>query len=181
MNTLRLLVFLAVASSVGAAERPASPVVSSYYEKPYDISTSVRTNGCRLELRRYPETYTKNKPSLQGFWVQDVFIGKSLILRVRHSAAEKEQSLVVEQNSGYGVVQVDRDLDTKYETIIVASLKDQRLTDVLLVTADGWLRHSSSDEFDSWLRRSETNKRAEEQADKAVKKALEDGSKELKK
>ena len=170
MRTLHTFFFLVIAvSSLYAGDITPSAVISSFYEKPYDIATSVRTNGCKLELRRYPETYTKNKPKLQGFWVQDVFVGKNLILRIQHSAVDKEQFLAIERGSDYGVLQIDRDLDGKYETLIVSSLKGQRLKDVLLVTTAGWLRHATTEEYHAWLHRGEINKRAIETTDEAIK------------
>jgi len=181
MRTLCALVSLIVTTSVFAADKPAAPLVSTFYEKPYDITASVRTNGCKLELRRYPEAYTKTKPRLQGFWVQDVFVGEKLILEIRHSAADNEQSLAIERDKDYGVLQFDRDLDGKYETVIVASLRDQGLKDVLFVTADGSLRHSTPVEFQAWQSRSRENKQAIDAADKAIRKAMEKANEDLKK
>jgi hypothetical protein len=170
MRTLITFLILVAGAQAGcSADVPSAPVVSSSYEKPYDVVTSVRKNGCKLELRRYPEAYTKNKPALEGFWVQDVLVGDMLILRTQHSALEKERSLVIERASEYGVLQIDRDLDGRYEVLVVSSLKDERLKDVLFVTADGWLRHSSMEEYDIWLRREGGNKRAVEKADEVMK------------
>ena len=178
MHPLRTLVLLVItASALLAAERPGAAVVAKTREGSFDLITSVRTNGCRLELRRY----AKSKPYLQGYWIDDVYVGDKQLVRIHHSATEKEQSLAIEQNTGYGILQIDRDLDGKYEMLIVVSVKDQRLIDVLFVTDDGWLRHSTPEEFEARLRIAEGNRRATEEVDKTITDALKKAKEDLKK
>jgi len=130
-----------------------------------------------LELRRI----TKGEPYFQGYWVQDVHVGDQLLFRVEHSVAEKEQALLIEPQSAYGILQIDRDLDGKHDLFVVLSVKDQRLTDVLFVTDDGWLRHSTPEEIQARQRIAETNRQAMEELNTtirdATKKALEDYNK----
>jgi hypothetical protein len=118
---------------------------------------------------------------MRGYWMQYVYVGDKHLLEIQHSATEKEQSLVIEHDTGYGVVQIDRDLDGKYEMLIVASLKDQSLIDVLFVTGDGWLRHSTPEEFEERLRIGEKNRKGLKELDKTIREAGEKAMKDLKK
>lgn len=179
MNAFRFLVplLLTLATSF-AADSPPSAVVSNRQEGSFLVTASVRTNGCKLELWRY----TKDKPHLQGYWIQHVYVGEKHLIQVQqHSATEKEQSLVIEHDKDCGVLQIDRNLDGKYEMLVVASLKDRSLVDVLFVTEDGWLRHSTPEEFQERQRVGELNKKALEELDQTIRgaaqKALDDLSK----
>jgi hypothetical protein len=171
-----------IAISISLADKavensPQPAVVAKSQEGSFELTTSSRTNRCRLELR----CYTKKQPYLQGFWVQGVFIGDKHLISIQHSATEKEQSMAIEQGTGYGVLQIDRSLDGKYEMLIVVSLKDQHLVDVLYVTDDGWLRHSTPEEFQARQHIAEGNRQAIEKADKVITDALKKANEELRK
>src|SRR5262245_17929531 len=116
---ITFLPFIAAAAVSFAADVPPSATVTKSQEGGFELTKSVRTNGCTLELRRY----TKSKPYLQGYWVQGVFVGNKQVVGIQHSATEKEQFLTIEQGTGYGVLQLDRDLDGKYEILLVVSVK----------------------------------------------------------
>ena len=163
-TTLTSFLFVAAAVVSFAADVPRAATVTKSQDGSFELTKSVRTNGCTLELRRY----TKSKPYLQGYWVQGVFVGDKHVVKIQHSATEKEQSLAIEQGTGYGILQLDRDLDGKYEILLVVSLKDQGLKDVLYVTQDGSLRHATQEEFQARLRIAEGNREAIQKVDKII-------------
>jgi hypothetical protein len=165
---LTFLLFVGAAIVSLAADIPPSATVTKSQDGALELIKSIRTNGCTLELRRY----TKSKPYLQGYWVQGVFIGDARVVQIQHSATEKEQSLAIAPATGWGVLQLDRDLDGKYEMLLVVSVEDESLKDVLYVTADGWLRHATPEEFQARLRVAERNRDAIQKVDKIIRDGL---------
>src|SRR4026207_23727 len=110
MRILRLLIVLTLSLPAAfAVDSSLSAVVSNRTDRGYAVTASVRTNGCTLELWQY----TGAKAHLQGYWIQHVYVGDKHLFQIQHSATEKEQSLAIEHNTGYGVLQIDRDLDGK--------------------------------------------------------------------
>lgn len=177
MHTLLSLSFLIFTMSVSfGADLPPVAVVTNSQQRSSEVTASVRTNGCNMELWRY----NKNRPDLQGYWIQHVYAGKKHLLKIEHSATEKERSLHLEQGSGYGFMQIDRDLDGKYEMLVIVSHSDGKLTDVLFMTADGWLRHSTPEEFEARKRIYEANLQAMSDVFKAVEKGLKEAPEESK-
>jgi len=174
---ITLLLFVAVALVSFGSQVPAPATVTKSQQGSYEVTKSVRTNGCTLVLRRY----TKSKPYLQGRWTQLVYVGDKGVMRIQHSAVEKEQLLGIEPGTGYGVLLLDRNLDGKYEMFVVVSLKDQSLKDVLYTTDDGWLRHATPEEFQERLRLAEKNRHAMEELDKTISDALKKANQELNK
>jgi len=175
-----ILLFFPITASF-AADTPASAVVTKSQITSHEVTKSVRTNGCRLELWRY----NKSNPYFQGHWIQHVYAGDQHLLQIEHSLSEKEQYLAIDQNTGYGVVQIDRHLDGKYDLIIVISLKDQVLEDVLIVTDDGWLRHGTPEEFQTRQHIFEGNRQAVQKLNKdlnnAAEKVMKDSNEDLNK
>lgn len=178
MHTIRTIILLLLTVSGSfAVDAPNLAIVTNSQQRGFEVTTSVRTNGCRLELWRY----VKKQPDMNGYWVQNLYVGDKRLLQIQHSLSYKEQSLVVEQNTDYGVLQLDRDLDGKYEMLIVMSLKDQSLIDVFVTTDDGWLRHSTPEELQARQHIAEGNQHALEEFDKTLKdtakKFIEDSKK----
>lgn len=89
--------------------------------------------------------------------------------------------MAIDQGVGYGVLQIDRNLDGKYEMLIVVSLKDQQIVDVLFVTDDGSLRHGTPEEFQARQRIAEGNRRALEKVDKIITDGIKKADGELRK
>lgn len=178
MYALHTLLFIVVASStLLAADSPPPAVITKAERGNYELTTSTRTNGCRLELSRY----IKTQANMQGYWLQNVFVGKKHLATIQHFATQNERSLVFDQDTGFGILQLDRDLDGKYEMLIVTSIKDQGLVDVLFVTDDGSLRHSTSEEFDARLHIAQGNRRAIEKLNQIISDGANEANKELKK
>ena len=159
-----------VCSRCFAGDIASSAVVTNFEKGVHAITVSVRTNGCTLELYRHTN---KGNPYFAGHWTQHVYAGGRHLLEIQHSAAEKEQSLAIDDNTGYRVLQIDRNLDAKYEMLTVISLKDQSLTDVLFVTDEGYLRHSTSEEFQARRRIFEENHRAVEELWRTIQDAAQ--------
>ena len=145
--------------------------MTNWQKGTHGITASIRTNGCTLELHQI--TNSRN-PELKGYWIQHVYAGGKHILQIEHSALHKEQSLAIDPGRGYGVGQVDRNLDGKYDMLVVVSGTNQALTDVLFVTDGGWLRHSTPEEFQARQRIGERNRQDMQDVQKALQKAAED-------
>lgn len=175
-TTLSLVFFTLTISALFSADLPSVAVVTNSQQRSFEVKASVRTNGCLMELWRY----NKSRADLQGYWIQHVYAGKKHLLKIEHSATEKERSLHLEQGSGYGFMQIDHDLDGKYEMLVVVSHSDGSLTDVLLVTADGWLRHSTPEEFEARKRILETNLKVMSDTNKAIEKTIKEAQQESK-
>jgi len=90
---------------------PGDPAISISEPLSFEVTKAVRTNGCSLELRRY----TKKRPSLQGYWTQQGYVDGHLLFRIEHSTSPKEQTLTIHHVKDVLVMQLDRDLDGKYE------------------------------------------------------------------
>lgn len=118
---------------------------------------------------------------MQGYWTQNVYIGEKKLLRIEHSLTEKEQSLIIEQSTGYAVAQIDRNLDGKYEMLLIVSLKDETLMDVLILTEGGWLRHSTTDEFSARLRVGDRNRKDEENFNSTITNVIQQLEKDVNK
>ncbi len=175
---IRSLMFLLLGlSGAFAADMPPSAVVTNWQKGLHAITTSVRSNGCTLEL--YQITNSRN-PELKGYWAQHVYAGNKHIMQITHSAVHKQQSLAIDSETGYGVGQLDTNLDGKYDLFIVVSPTNQTLVDVLVVTEEGWLRHSTSEEFRARQRIGEENRRGIEELENTVQKAVEKAAKDYK-
>jgi hypothetical protein len=140
----------------------ATPNVSKSQQDAFEITTAVRTNGCTLVLYKYAKT----NPDLQGFWIQNIFLGNHQLFRVEHSTSPKEQALMFEQMTDVVVMPIDQNLDGKYDTFLILSLKKQKLIDVLMLTDDGWLRHGTEEEYEARQKIAENNQHALERVDK---------------
>ena len=170
MRMLPSLTFLALTLSATLAAEPVSSVVVSNRQEPaFAVTASIRTNGCKLELFRY----TKDKPHMQGYWIQHLYVGEEPLLLIQRSAIDKEQTLIIDPARNYAVLQMDLNFDGKYEMFLVESIKDKTLIDVLYVTEEGWLRHSTRDEFQARLRIAQTNRKQLEELDKTVRDAFQ--------
>lgn len=171
MRTLLSLIILALTMSASfGADLPATAVVTNSQQRSFEVTESVRTNGCIIKLSRY----NKNRPELQGYWTQNVYAGGKHILRIEHSEVEKERSLHLDQGTGYGIMQIDRDQDGKYEMLVIVSHSDGKFMDLLFMTADGWLRHSTPEEFEARKRIYEANLQTMSDVYKAVEKGLKE-------
>ncbi len=106
------------------------PVISKSQELSFEVTKSVRTNGCMLELNRY----TNKRPSSQGYWYQKASLNGDLLFRIEHSTSPKEQSLTFHRVKDVMVIQIDRDLDGKYDMFLILSSKNNSLIDALVLT-----------------------------------------------
>lgn len=175
MHMLRLLMFLLLGISAPlAADMPPSAVVTNWQKGTHVITASVRSNGCTLELHQI--TNSRN-PELKGYWIQHVYAGDKHILQIEHSAVHKEQSLAIDPETGYAVGELDTKLDGKYDLFVVGSVTNQTLVDILFLTDQGWLRHSTPEEFRARQRIGEQNRRDMEELEKQLHKAAQDAMK----
>ena len=116
-----------------------------------------------------------------GYWVQNAFVGDHQLFRIEHSTSPKEQALMFERMTDIVVMPIDRDLDGRYDMFLLLSVKTQKLIDVLVLTDDGWLRHSTEEEFAARQKTAEENKRVLKEADQIIQDALGKGAKEMNK
>jgi hypothetical protein len=105
---------------------------------------------------------------MQGYWQEDVMIDNHLLFRLKHSTSPKEQALMLVPVREFAVMPIDLDLDGRYDIFLVLSTKAQKLADVLVVTPDGWLRHSTQEEFEAQEQVGESNRRSLERAKQLV-------------
>lgn len=172
---IAILLFVAAAMVSIASPVPTAASVTKSQKGSFELTKSVRTNGCTLELRRY----TKSNPNLQGYWAQELYIGDKRLLRIQHSVVDKEQWLGFEPVTGYATQQIDSNLNGKYEVFLVLSLQDQSLKDVLYVTENGWLRHATPEEFQARLQIAQRNREAIQNLDKVMSDALKKANPEF--
>ncbi len=178
MHILHSLLFLLLGSSaLFSADMPLSAVVTNWQKGTHAITVSVRSNGCTLELH---QIINSANPELKGYWIQHVYAGNKHILQIEHTAAHKEQSLTIDPETGYAVGQVDTNLDGKYELFVVGSVTNQTLLDVLFITDEGWLRHSTPDEFRARQGIGEQNRRDMEDLQNHLRSAAQDAVKDHK-
>jgi hypothetical protein len=159
------------------ANRHPSAVVTNWQQGAHAITTSVRSNGCTLGLVQITNS---RDPQFKGYWIQHAYGGEKHILQVEHSPMHKEQSLAIDQGTGYFIGQIDTNLDGKYEMFVVVSVTNQTLVDVLFVTNEGWLRHGTPMEFETRQQIAERNRMEMKQVEATFRKAAEDAMKDHK-
>ena len=148
---------------------PAVPVITKTNELSMEVTTSARTNGCKLVLRRY----TNKRPSMQGYWRQRAYVNDQWLFQIEHSTSPKEQSLIFNDPlKDTSVTPIDRNLNGKYDLFLVFSLKPLKLLDVLVLTDEGWLRHGTQEEFEARQKIIENNRRAYEEGKKLFRDAF---------
>jgi hypothetical protein len=179
---LSLLIFLLVGCQTEkdsqtwhATIYPGDPAISISQPLSFEVTKTVRTNGCTLELRRY----TNKRPSMQGYWTQKASVNGHLLFRIEHSTDPKEQTLTFHSVKDVSVMQIDRDLDGKYDLLLILSSKSLSLIDALVLTDDGWWRHATKEEFEARVKIAEDNKRDNEQGMKILQQSLEKARKDL--
>jgi len=182
IHFLFVLIFLLVGCQADEASRtwhatmyPGDPVISNSQPLSFEVTNAVRTNGCALELRRY----TNKRPSLQGYWTQKASVNGRLLFRIEHSTEPKEQTLTIHHVKDVLVMQIDRDLDGKYDLFLILSSKSLSLIDALVLTDEGWWRHATKEEFEARVKIAEDNKRDIERGMKILQQSLEESRKDL--
>lgn len=157
------------------APHPAAPVVSTSHDRSFEVTSETRSNGCTLVLRKY----TNSRPSMQGYWVQDAFVDSHHLFSIRHSTSPREQALMFEPMTDIMVLPIDRNLDGKYDMFLLLSPKTNRLIDVLVLADEGCLRLGTREEFEARQKIFENNKKAVEDADNIIQRAIDDAPKDL--
>lgn len=157
------------------AAHPATPVISTSRDRSFAVTTETRSNGCTLVLRKY----TNSRPSMQGYWVQDAFVGSHHLFSIQHSTSPREQALMFEPMTDIMVMPIDRNLDGKYDMFLLLSPKTKRLIDVLMLSDEGWLRHGTEVEYEARQEIFDDNTKALEQADSIIQRAIDDAAKDL--
>lgn len=152
-----------------ATTYPGDPAISISQPLSFEVTKAVRTNGCELELRRY----TNKRPSMQGYWTQKATVNGRLLFRIEHSTSPKEQTLTIHHVKNVLVMQIDRDLDGKYDLFLILSSESLSLIDALILTDDGWWRHATKEEFEARVKLAEDNERANERGMKILQQSLE--------
>jgi len=144
---LVLLAALFTTSHLFASQAPSEAIVLKTNESRVEITTSSRTNGCKLELRRL----TRKSKSIKEYWSQSLFCGDDKLLELVHKDGThgREISLLHLPNEKYQILQLDSDLDGDYDMILVLKAAGLDLVDVLVFEKEGYLRHGSKEEFEA--------------------------------
>jgi len=138
-----LLFYLLSGAPLPGADTWFPPTATTAQDGSFELTTVARVNGCRFVLKRY----TKSDPALAGYWTQDISILEHPLIHITRQPSSGTRSLRIENDGGYTVMQVDRNGDGIYETILIYLSSNQKLIDVLLLTPSGWLRHGTKVEF----------------------------------
>lgn len=122
---------------VGVAE----DVSSNDFE---ETTIASRTSGCRIVTRRY---LGKNR-TLQGTWRQELyFSAQPLLLVERKPVSRMLATTVWPLPPTNRVVQIDFDTDAQIDSYLI--FVGENMTDILVTTSDGMLRHATRDEYEA--------------------------------
>lgn len=167
---LILITALFTAFHLYASQVPSEAIVFKSNEKSVEITTSSRTNGCKLELRRW----TGKSKSTKEYWSQELYCGDEKLLKLLHQVDiyGSERSLLHLPNEKHQILQLDRDLDGVYDMILVLKIAGLDLVDVLVFEKEGYLRHASKEEFEARLTIMNKNKQGMEELHKITQEAF---------
>src|SRR5450759_4129185 len=110
-----LLFYLLSGAPLPGADTWFPPTATTPQDGSFALTTVARVTGCQIVLKRY----TKSDPALAGYWTQDISILEHPLIHITRQPSSGTRSLRIENDGGYTVMQVDRNGDGIYETILI--------------------------------------------------------------
>lgn len=169
------LVALMLITITAPAEVPGGLRSKQTKERSKDVETTTREGGCELVLT----TYTGALAELQGAWWQSVNVQTEQLILLSNHPQVPERVLSLHNSLKAVATQIDRDGDGQFELIVVSSPDRMKLLDVLVMTPNGKLRHSTPEEFTVRLQVYQANQKSLESLDQTIQDAGKDFPKGL--